>query len=194
MSWYDVVDAPGPAVAACGATAAEAQNRGSTTSGSFNWSAASRNYWHWHVVLRGGVGARLAPLNQQACRSASPPRSWRSSLPTARVIRGMLDRNPAGVLCRADVAANPSRHDCVVRSRTPCRRRSERDLRGAAPAAQPRKPERAVREPGDPPARRTSCVSSASIATRSPSTACFTDSLRGQRRRGAGGGRPPSHL
>ncbi len=92
---------------------------------------------------------RWRPCRQPArCRSASPPRSWRSSPPTGRAIRGILDRVPAGV---------PS-SDAPVESRRRDRARRRRRHLAVDPTARTKRswPHRTSRA-------ATSCGSSAAI-------------------------------
>jgi len=105
-SWYDVSTHQAPSVTACGATAAEAQDR-LYNERFFNWNAVSRNYWHWRWYYAAASALGTRPLNQRL-----PKRIATAHLAlepaNGRLIRGIVNRIPAGVAVPAEVVANPS--------------------------------------------------------------------------------------
>jgi hypothetical protein len=105
MSWYDVSTHQAPAVTACGATAAEAQDR-LYNERFFNWGAVSRNYWHWRWYYAAASALATRALNQRV-----PPRIAAAQLAvepaSPRLVRGILNRVPVGVNVPGDIAANP---------------------------------------------------------------------------------------
>ena len=105
MSWYDVSTHQAPSVAACGATPAEAQDR-LYNERLFSWSAASRDYWHWRWYY-----AAASALAQRALHQRVPARiavaQFAIEPPTGRLVRGIVNRLPAGVAVPGEIVANP---------------------------------------------------------------------------------------
>jgi Family of unknown function (DUF6345) len=105
MSWYDVSTHQAPSVAAVGATAAEAQDR-LYNEKYFSWNAASKNYWHWRWYYAAASALAMRALNQRV-----PKRIAVAQLAvepaSGRMVRGILNRIPAGVTLPGEVAANP---------------------------------------------------------------------------------------
>ncbi len=105
MSWYDVSTHQAPSVTACGATAAEAQNR-LYNERFFDWGAVSRNYWHWrwYYAAASALGARAlnqrVPARIAAAQLALEPVS-------ARSVRTIANRIPIGITIPGEVTANP---------------------------------------------------------------------------------------
>ncbi len=106
MSWYDVSTNQAPSVVACGATAAEAQDR-LYNERLMNWGAVSRDYWQWRWY-----NAARSALGTRALHRKLPRRIVTAQLAlepaNGRLIQGILDRVPAGVMLPAEVNANPA--------------------------------------------------------------------------------------
>lgn len=106
MSWYDVSTNQAPSVTACGASAAEAQNR-LYNERLFNWGAVSHDYWHWRWYY-----AASSALGARALHQRLPQRITNAQLApepaNGKLIRGVLDRVPVGVSAPSEAAANPA--------------------------------------------------------------------------------------
>lgn len=106
MSWYDVSTHQAPSVTACGATAAEAQDR-LYNERLFSWGAVSRDYWHW----RWYYAASLA-LASRARNHKVPERIAVAQLGIeqvgSRLVRGIMERLPLELALPQEVAANPA--------------------------------------------------------------------------------------
>lgn len=105
MSWYDVSTHQAPSVTACGANAAEAQNR-LYNERYFSWSAVSRDYWHWRWYYAAG-----SALGMRAPHQKMPKRIVTAQLgieaANGKLIHGILDRVPVEIAMPAELTANP---------------------------------------------------------------------------------------
>lgn len=104
MSWYDVSTHQAPSVVACGATAAEAQNR-LYNERLFNWGGVSKNYWHWRWYYAAASALAARALNQRIPKRVAAAQLLPEP-PTGRQVRGILGRIPVGVSVPNEVQAN----------------------------------------------------------------------------------------
>jgi hypothetical protein len=106
MSWYDVSTHQAPSVTACGASPAEAQNR-LYNERYFDWSAVSRDYWHWRWYYAAGSALAARSRNQKV-----PDRIVVAQLGIeqvgAKLVRGIMGRLPVEVAMPQEVAVNPA--------------------------------------------------------------------------------------
>jgi hypothetical protein len=106
MSWYDVSTHQAPSVVACGATAAEANNR-LYNERNFDWNTVSKNYWHWRWYNAAASAlATRAPSQRLPQRIAAAQLAIQPA--NGRLIRGILDRVPAQIAAPSEAAANPA--------------------------------------------------------------------------------------
>jgi hypothetical protein len=104
MSWYDVSTHQAPSVAACGATAAEAQNR-LYNERKFEWGSVSRNYWHWRWYYAAASALGVRALNQKIPKRIAAAQLALEPV-TGRLVRGILTRIPVGVAVPPEVQTN----------------------------------------------------------------------------------------
>ncbi|SFM60462.1 DUF6345 domain-containing protein [Rugamonas rubra] len=106
MSWYDVSTHQAPSVVACGASAAEAQNR-LYNERLFSWGAVSRDYWHWRWYYAASLALAARARNHKV-----PERITVAQLGIeqvgARLVRGIIDSLPLELALPQEVAANPA--------------------------------------------------------------------------------------
>lgn len=106
MSWYDVSTHQAPSVVACGASAAEAQNR-LYNERLFSWGAVSRDYWHWRWYYAASLALAARARNHKVPERIAVAQLGIEQV-GARLVRGIIDRLPLELALPQEVAANPA--------------------------------------------------------------------------------------
>ncbi|HEY0588821.1 MAG TPA: DUF6345 domain-containing protein, partial [Pseudoduganella sp.] len=106
MSWYDVSTHQAPSAVACGATAAEAQNR-LYNERFFDWNAVSRDYWHWRWYYASTSALAMRQRNHKL-----PERLYTARLGieqvSGKMMQSILDRVPVDMSMPTEVSMNPA--------------------------------------------------------------------------------------
>ncbi len=106
MSWYDVSTHQAPAVTACGASAAEAQDR-LYNERLFSWGAVSRDYWHWRWYYAASLALAARARNHKVPERIAVAQLGIEPV-SGKLVRGILERLPVELALPQEVAANPA--------------------------------------------------------------------------------------